>query len=97
MSILSALVLFAMIWFLTLFVVLPIRLKTQGDVGKIVPGTMAGAPAEPQMKRKMVIVSIITVILWAIITAIILSGIVTICDLDWFGRTDCLTGGGTYG
>ena len=31
MSVVSALVLLAVIWFLTLFVVLPIRLETQGQ------------------------------------------------------------------
>ena len=50
MGIMSALVLFAVIWFMVLFVTLPIRLKTQGDVGEIVPGTQAGAPVDPQLK-----------------------------------------------
>ena len=44
MPITSALVLFAVIWFLTLFIVLPLRLQTQGDVGEIEPGTHAGSP-----------------------------------------------------
>ena len=39
---LAALVLFAVIWFLVLFVVLPLRLETQGDRGEKVPGTQAG-------------------------------------------------------
>ncbi len=97
MSITSALVLFAIIWFMTLFVALPIRLKTQGEAGRIVPGTMSGAPEEHHMKRKMVIVSIVAFVLWAASVAVILSGVISICDLDWFNRTDCLTGGGTYG
>ena len=45
MSIVSAIVLFAVIWFMVLFIVLPIRLETQGDVGEHVPGTHAGSPA----------------------------------------------------
>ena len=45
MSITSAIVLFAIVWFMVFFIALPIRLKTQGDVGEIVPGTQAGAPA----------------------------------------------------
>ena len=44
MSITSAIVLYVVLWFLTFLIVIPIRLKTQGDVGEIVPGTMAGAP-----------------------------------------------------
>ena len=52
MSIISAIVLFAIVWFMVFFIALPIRLKTQGDVGEIVPGTHAGAPAEHQLKKK---------------------------------------------
>ena len=89
MGITSGLVLFAVIWFMVLFIVLPLRLKTQGDVGKITPGTMAGSPAEIDMKRKFKIVTAISVVLWAVIAGIILSGVISVCDLDWFGRTDC--------
>ncbi len=39
MAITSAMVLFAVIWFATLFLILPIRLKTQAEAGDIVPGT----------------------------------------------------------
>ena len=49
MGITSAIVLFVIIWFLTLFVVLPLRLQTQGDLGSIEPGTHAGSPENPQM------------------------------------------------
>ncbi|MAY31868.1 MAG: hypothetical protein CMM86_04625, partial [Rhodovulum sp.] len=38
MTITAAIVLFAVIWFMVLFVTLPVRLRTQGDVGEIVPG-----------------------------------------------------------
>ncbi len=93
MSITSALVLFAVIWFMTLFIALPIRIRTQGDAGKIVPGTMAGSPEEHHLKRKLVIVSIIAFVFWAAVTAIILSGIISVCDLDWFNRTDCAISG----
>ena len=43
MGITAALVLFAVIWFMVLFITLPIRLQTQGDVGEVTPGTQAGA------------------------------------------------------
>ena len=52
MGITSALVLFAVIWFLVFLVVIPIRLQTQGDVGEVEPGTHAGAPANPNLKKK---------------------------------------------
>jgi len=88
MGITSGIVLFAVIWFLVLFVSLPIRLKTQGDVGEVTPGTHAGAPAELNLRRKLLIVTAITVVLWAVIAWAIVSGVVTVRDLDIFNRMD---------
>ena len=86
MSITSALVLFAVLWFLTFLVVIPIRLKTQGDVGTVVPVTHAGAPEDHNLKKKAWITTAIAAVLWAVITSIILSGAITIRDLDVFNR-----------
>ncbi|NOE25010.1 MULTISPECIES: DUF1467 family protein [unclassified Ruegeria] len=88
MTITAALVLFAVIWFMTLLVVLPIRIKTQGDLGDIVPGTHAGAPEVHHMKRKMWITTGISVILWAIIAGIILSGVISVRDFDWLNQLE---------
>ena len=44
MTITSAFVLFAVIWFLTFLIVIPFKIKTQGDLGTIAAGTQAGAP-----------------------------------------------------
>ncbi len=84
MAITSALVLFASIWFLTLFVVLPLRLKTQADVGKVARGTPASAPVDPQLKKRALIVTAVTVVLWSIVMVVILSGAITVEDFDWF-------------
>ena len=86
MGIVSGLVLFAVIWFMVLFVVLPIRLETQGDRGEIVPGTQAGAPANLNMKRKAKIVTLVSAAIWVVLAAVILSGAVSVRDLDFFGR-----------
>ena len=86
MSIVSAIVLFAVIWFMVLFIVLPIRLETQGDRGEIVPGTHAGAPANLHMAKKARLVTLISAGLWVVIAGVIFSGIITVEDLDWFGR-----------
>ena len=89
MSIVSALVLLAVIWFLTLFVVLPIRLETQGDVGERVEGTHAGSPASNfSMKRKMKITTMIAVPIWVVIAGVILWGGISVRDIDMFGIMD---------
>ena len=81
----SAIVLFAVTWFMVFFVVLPLRLKTQGEVGEVVPGTHASAPADPQLKKKAIITTIIAVILWCIFTTIIFSRVISLRDLDLLG------------
>jgi len=86
MGIVSGLVLYAVIWFMVLFVVLPLRLETQGDRGEIVPGTQAGAPANLNMRRKAWLVTLISAGLWVVIAGIILSGVISVEDVDWFRR-----------
>jgi predicted secreted protein len=86
MGITSAIVLFAVIWFMVFFVVLPLRMVTQGDEGETVPGTHASAPAHPQVKRKAKITTYWALGIWAIIAGTILSGAITVRDLDWFDR-----------
>lgn len=83
MSITSAIVLFAVIWFMVFLIVLPIRLKTQGDVGEIVHGTHAGAPHDPQVGRRAKITTAISVVLWVVVAGTILSGVISVRDLDW--------------
>ncbi|MEM1003938.1 MAG: DUF1467 family protein [Pseudomonadota bacterium] len=88
MTITAAIVLFAVIWFMTLLVVLPVRIKTQGDLGDIVPGTHAGAPEIHHMKKKMWITTGISVVLWIIIAGIIISGVISVQDFDWLNQLE---------
>ena len=86
MGITSALVLYAVIWFMTFLIVIPIRIQTQGDLGEVVPGTHAGSPEHHHLKKKAWITTGIAFVLWAIIAGIIVTGTVTVRDIDWFDR-----------
>ena len=57
MTISAAFVLFAVIWFLTLFILLPLNLKTQEEIGSIVDGTPSSAPTNPKVKKKMFLIN----------------------------------------
>ncbi|MDN3710909.1 DUF1467 family protein [Paracoccus cavernae] len=81
MNLTGGIVLYASIWFLVLFVLLPIGQKSQADVGIIVPGTHAGAPHEPQLLKKALWSTVITTVLWGIIAYIIFGEIITRADL----------------
>ncbi len=86
MSIFSGFALLAVIWFMTLFVVLPIRMKTQGEAGTTVRGTSKSSPEEPQLKRRFLITSGVALVLWGIAISVILSGMITVEDFDLFTR-----------
>ncbi len=90
MTITAGFVLFAVIWFMTFLVVLPVRVKTQGDLGDIVPGTHAGAPEVHHLKKKVWITTGISIVLWAIIAGIILSGVISVRDFDWLHQLEPL-------
>ena len=91
MSIVSAIVLFAVIWFMVLFIVLPLRLVTQGEAGEIVPGTHASSPANFNVKRKAWTTTWAASIIWVLAVGVILSGAVSVRDLDMFNRMDPVT------
>ena len=71
---------------MVLFVVLPLRLETQGEAGEVVPGTHASAPNNPNLKRKVKITTIWATGIWIILVAVIYSEVITVRDLDFFDR-----------
>lgn len=86
MSVASAIVLFAVIWFLTLFVALPIGVRTQGEDDAVVPGTPSSAPTDPMIRKKLFWVTIIAAAIWTPLCAFILWGGVSVRDIDIWGR-----------
>ena len=90
MGITSAIVLFAVIWFLVLFVVLPLRMQTQGGAGEVVPGTQSSAPANLNMRRKLRTTTIAAAVVWVVLVVIILSGVIEVRDFDVLNRMPAL-------
>ncbi|MEZ5885329.1 MAG: DUF1467 family protein [Paracoccaceae bacterium] len=86
MNLTGGIVLFAVIWFLVFFVVLQATPGSQADAGEVVPGTPASAPSDARILWKAKITTIITILIWAAIAAVIFSGLIDIYDLDFFGR-----------
>lgn len=86
MAVTSAIVLFAIIWFMVLFMVLPLNLTTQSEAKDVVPGTPGSAPMDPQLRRKAVIVTLVSIPLWAAAFSLIVGEWVTLSDFDLFER-----------
>ena len=82
MNLTGGIVLYASLWFLTLFVVLPIGQRSQAEMGEIVPGTPAGAPGNLKWRRKLLWTTLVTTVLWGIIAWVILGGVITRADIE---------------
>ncbi|MEE2692392.1 MAG: DUF1467 family protein [Pseudomonadota bacterium] len=71
-------VIFVIIWWTVLFAVLPWgvrgRWESEDDGVK---GAEPGAPVKPELKKKLLWTTGITIVLWAIVEAIIVSGIIS--------------------
>ncbi|MFV0296920.1 MAG: DUF1467 family protein [Hyphomicrobiaceae bacterium] len=59
------------LWWITLFVVLPFGVKTQQDAGTVVPGTPAGAPADFRLGRVLLITTLVTLVIFAVLWGLV--------------------------
>jgi predicted secreted protein len=86
MTVTAAIVLFAIIWFVSLLVALPIGITTQEEAGDVTPGTPPSAPVDPKIGQKMFWVTVVTLALWIPLCAVITWGGLTVRDLDVWHR-----------
>lgn len=94
MGITSGIVLFAIIWVMCFLIALPIRVQTQGDLNDVVPGTHAGSPEHHHLGKKALWTTVAAVIIWAIVASVILSGRVTVEDVESLFRAGAWSGRG---
>jgi predicted secreted protein len=79
MSLSLSIATYFIVWWVTLFAVLPVALRTQGEEGTVVPGTPESAPAKPRFLRiialNTVVATIAFAIIWVIVTYRLLAGL----------------------
>ncbi|MFJ5487477.1 DUF1467 family protein [Hansschlegelia beijingensis] len=68
------------IWWTTLFAVLPFGARSQSDAGEITPGTEPGAPFSARLGRIIVITTIVATIIFA--------GVYLLLTQELFGLDD---------
>ena len=64
LSILSFFAIYFVIWWITLFAVLPIGMKTQGEADEVVPGSIESAPARFRGGRVVAITTVVSAIIY---------------------------------
>ena len=83
MTIATSLVLYASIWAIVFFMVLPIGMVSQHEDGDVLPGTPASAPANPVIVRKIFITTIVAALAFAAIWPVLHFKLVTIEDIPF--------------
>lgn len=81
MSITSAIVLFAVLWFLCMLLVLPFGVRSQEEAGDVTPGTPSGAPEKPMIGKKMRWATIGAAIGWLVVYGVIEGRVITQEDI----------------
>jgi predicted secreted protein len=66
MSIATGLAIYFIIWWMVLFAVLPFGVRSQQESGDVTPGSDPGAPALPQLARKLVWTTVVAAVVFAL-------------------------------
>ena len=81
MSLTFAIAIYFIIWWMTLFAVLPFHIRTQDEDGSVVPGTPESAPTKPSFLKIFLTNTIIATLVFALVWSII---VLKWVDLDLF-------------
>lgn len=71
MTISGALALYFIIWWVVLFAILPIGVRSQHEDGEVIAGTEPGAPQAPAMWKKVLWTTVAAVPVFALVYAFI--------------------------
>lgn len=69
MSLTFAIAIYVVIWWTVLFAILPIGVRTQDEDGVVVPGTPASAPTRPRLLRVIVLTTLVSALVFALLWA----------------------------
>jgi predicted secreted protein len=87
MTLAFAAAIYFIIWWIVLFAMLPIGVRTSEEAGeKAAPGTAESAPVMPNLLPKMVATTVVSTIIFAALYAIIVHHVITLDDIPFFPR-----------
>ena len=81
MSTTTALAIYFLIWWVVLFAVLPWGIRSQAEGSEIAPGTDPGAPAIPNLRRKLVWTTLVSAVVFAACYVIYVERLITLESL----------------
>ena len=82
MSATTAIAIYFLIWWITLFAVLPFGVRRQDEDGAIAPGTDPGAPALPRLGLKLLWTTLVASVIFGLCYVVYATGLF---PMDRFG------------
>ncbi len=87
MSLVFAVAIYLIIWWVVLFAMLPFGVRTTEEIGqKRAPGLADSAPHRPHLLAKMIATTIVSAIVFAGVYAIIVHRVITLEDIPFLPR-----------
>jgi predicted secreted protein len=84
------LAIYFIIWWIVLFAVLPIGVRTQGEEGIVVPGTPSSAPASPRLLKIAVLTTVVAGLVFGLVWLLVTKPAVRVAICAYSGQTLCL-------
>ena len=82
MSISTAFAVYFILWWLSLFVVLPWGVRSQHESGEVSPGTEPGAPTLPRVAAKLMWTTVVASVAFLLLYVVYVNRLVTLDGLD---------------
>ena len=92
MELISAFAIYFILWWLTLFMVLPWGATSAHEAGQeVVEGTMKAAPLKPRIALKFAITTVVSAIIFAGVYFVLTSGVIKLDDIPFFPKFENAT------
>lgn len=86
MSIVSAIAIYFLIWWVTLFAVLPFGVRTQEEEGSVIEGSAGSAPVHPKLFQKALATTLVSGIVFAALMTVYHFELITLDDIPFLPR-----------
>ena len=86
MTLSFAIAIYVIIWWIVLFAILPIGMRTQAEEGEVAPGTAESTPHRPRLLPKMLATTVVASLVFAAVYVIIVHRVITLDQIPFLPR-----------
>lgn len=80
MEFFNAVLIYILIWWVTLFAVLPLGVRGQAEENDVVPGSEPGAPVKSNIARKFLITTVVSLFIFGIVYLMIVNDVLGVTE-----------------